>query len=559
MTPAAHHPAPAARPAAPAALAGPDGPRGPLARVRDTGVATRILAAVAVAVLTALAVGAAGVVALGSTGAAAQGLYEQNFLGLQQAAVMRRSVVEMRFHLMNLLVAQDEDAAAGYERRLDEAEATARDALAEYRVVAAEDAATLDMLDGLEEALDGYAALREESLLPLARARDAAGFIEVRDTQGQEVIDTMGDLLAALVEEEQRDGAAAAARAHDAVAQVRTAVVGVLVAGVLVAAVVGLLVARGITAGVGRVRHVADGLAAGDLTRTVGLASHDEIGRMGASLDGAVAALRAVVTTIGTSSGALASASEQLAATSTQIASAAEETAAQAGVVSAAAEQVSRNVQTVAAGSEQMGASIEEIAGNAGRASEVGRRAVTAAATTGETMARLGESSREIGNVVKMITSIAEQTNLLALNATIEAARAGEAGKGFAVVAGEVKELASETAKATEDIARRVEAIQAETGGAVAAIDEISGIIAAINDFQLTIASAVEEQTATTTEMSRNVAEAATGSTQIATNIAGVAGAADLTTRGAGDSQAAVAELARMAAELRGVVGGFRL
>uniref|UniRef100_UPI001F4990F4 methyl-accepting chemotaxis protein n=1 Tax=Nocardioides pantholopis TaxID=2483798 RepID=UPI001F4990F4 len=166
--------------------------------------------------------------------------------------------------------------------------------------------------------------------------------------------------------------------------------------------------------------------------------------------------------------------------------------------------------------------------------------------------------SVEIGNVVKVITSIAEQTNLLALNATIEAARAGEAGKGFAVVANEVKELAQETARATGDIARRVEAIQSDSGGAVAAIGEIAGIIASINDYQLTIASAVEEQTATTNEMSRNVAEAATGGHEIAANIAGVSQAAVSTTEAMSQSQAAVAELAGMAGKLRAEVSRFR-
>ncbi|HEY0950082.1 methyl-accepting chemotaxis protein, partial [Nocardioides sp.] len=157
----------------------------------------------------------------------------------------------------------------------------------------------------------------------------------------------------------------------------------------------------------------------------------------------------------------------------------------------------------------------------------------------------------------KVITSIAEQTNLLALNATIEAARAGEAGKGFAVVANEVKELAQETARATEDIARRVEAIQADTGGAVEAIGEISTIISSINDYQLTIASAVEEQTATTNEMSRNVAEASTGSGEIATNISGVSTAADATTQALAQTRTAVDDLARMAVDLRGAVSGF--
>ncbi len=195
---------------------------------------------------------------------------------------------------------------------------------------------------------------------------------------------------------------------------------------------------------------------------------------------------------------------------------------------------------------------------SANDAARVASQAVGIVETTNESVAKLGASSQEIGNVVKVITSIAEQTNLLALNATIEAARAGEAGKGFAVVANEVKELAQETARATEDIARRVEAIQADTGGAVEAIGEIATIIASINDYQLTIASAVEEQTATTNEMARNVAEASTGSGEIATNISGVAAAADTTTQAVNQTLTAIEELARMSNELRLEVARFR-
>jgi methyl-accepting chemotaxis protein len=253
----------------------------------------------------------------------------------------------------------------------------------------------------------------------------------------------------------------------------------------------------------------------------------------------------------------LASSSEELSAVSQQMSGNSQETSAQANVVSAASEQVSKNVQTVATGTEEMSASIREIAKNANEAAKVATSAVKVAETTTATVAKLGDSSIEIGKVIKVITSIAQQTNLLALNATIEAARAGEAGKGFAVVANEVKELAKETAKATEDISQKIEAIQTDTKGAVTAIGQISQIINQINDISNTIASAVEEQTATTNEMTRNVAEAAKGSSEIAQNITGVATAAQSTTEGANDTLKASSELARMASELQGLVSKF--
>ena len=250
----------------------------------------------------------------------------------------------------------------------------------------------------------------------------------------------------------------------------------------------------------------------------------------------------------------LASAAQELTSVSQQMASNSEETASQAGVVSAAAEQVSRNVGTVASAAEEMGVSIKEIAKNANEAARVATAAVKVADKTNTTISKLGESSAEIGNVIKVITSIAQQTNLLALNATIEAARAGEAGKGFAVVANEVKELAKQTAKATEDIGRRIEAIQTDTKGAVDAIAQIGTIIGQINDIQSTIASAVEEQTATTAEIARNVSEAALGSREIAQNVMGVADAARSTTEGAANTKSSAEELARMAVELQNLV-----
>ena len=260
---------------------------------------------------------------------------------------------------------------------------------------------------------------------------------------------------------------------------------------------------------------------------------------------------------IGHNAASLAASSEQLTAISQQLAGNAEETATQANVVSAASEQVSKNVSVVASGSEQMQASIREISKSANEAARVAKNAVNVAEATNHTITKLGDSSIEIGQVIKVITSIAQQTNLLALNATIEAARAGEAGKGFAVVANEVKELAKETAKATEEIGQKIEAIQGDTKGAVLAIGEISSVINQINDISNTIASAVEEQTVTTNEIGRNVTEAAKGTNEIAQNNSGVADAARSTTAGTIDTEKAAKALSQMAAQLQTLVSEF--
>ncbi|HEY1133139.1 MAG TPA: methyl-accepting chemotaxis protein [Nocardioides sp.] len=305
------------------------------------------------------------------------------------------------------------------------------------------------------------------------------------------------------------------------------------------------------------VLEVVRAAASGDLTREIPVAGDDAIGQLATGLGGLLETLRTSMTEIGHTADTLAVAAEQLTILSQGMGEGATLTSDRASSASSASVQVSASIQTVASAAEEMTASIREIAKNATEAASVATGAVGVAGSAQGTVANLGESSAEIGQVIKVITSIAQQTNLLALNATIEAARAGDAGKGFAVVANEVKELAKETARATEDISAKIDAIQADTSGAVSAISEISEVIGRINDIQTTIASAVEEQTATTNEIARSVTEAAAGANGIAEDVTQVASAADDTRQGAQNTLQSATDLAGMATQLKSLVQQF--
>ena len=251
------------------------------------------------------------------------------------------------------------------------------------------------------------------------------------------------------------------------------------------------------------------------------------------------------------------SAATELQATAQALSATAEETSRQSTAVAAASEQTTQNVQTVAAATEELSSSIREIGNQVTESSRIVAGAVTQAEDTNSKVKGLADAAQKIGEVVTLINEIASQTNLLALNATIEAARAGEAGKGFAVVASEVKNLATQTGRATEEIAGQVKAIQDSTESAAQAIHAITVTINRVNEISTAIASAVEEQGAATQEISRNVQEASTGTAEVSTNITGVTQASQQTSAGSTQVLASASELASNGERLKQEVDTF--
>jgi methyl-accepting chemotaxis protein len=519
-------------------------------------IGTKILVVVMLAATLGSAVGVFALSQMSSLADASEYEHQQT-LKTQTVADLRSALNRARIGHLGYLLAAD-DAGRTLEKQDFDAEVVnVAEKTADLQGVIADDERV--SLDRFGAAWEKYRTVVLDRLFPLAADGRLAQALVVRQNEMQPLITEMRDAVTALSDTTIAGATAAHADSDAAYRSGRTIVIAAIVIVLLIGVGVAILFARGITRPMAHcvdvLRHIDDG----DLTARARINGTDEIAVLAKALNSTASTVATTVRHVRDDAGALATTSNRLSSIAEELTRSAQTTADQAGSVSAAAEVISSNVQTVAAGTEEMSASIREIATSAGDAAQVAGTATTAAQRTSDTMAKLGQASAEITEVINAITSIAEQTNLLALNATIEAARAGESGKGFAVVASEVKDLAQETARATEDISKRIAAIQSDTDAAVAAIGDIGHVIAQINDYATTIAAAVEEQTATTGEMGRNVAQAATGSGTIAADITNVATTANQTTQSADEARATASELAGMAERLGSAVSGYHV
>jgi methyl-accepting chemotaxis protein len=528
----------------------------------DRSVGVKNLVTVAVVAAVAVGIGVLSMVRMADLNENVDKLEASNLESMAQLVQVRQGVGEM-YRGLSLYGFSASDPQLGPLGRqtVRDADAMIQNALRTYRDRTAGSTARETQVETFESTFTRYTYLRNSLVF---QEQPPAGVTLPTDYAAQSKLwgdseAAMNGALATLQKLETDEAKARTDEGNALYNRARVWVIGLLVVGLVVALLFGLWVNRLMSAQLRSVADALSGMANGDLTRRAEVRARDELGAMADSVNRAGDGIRGTLETLTSGAHTLGQSAEQLAQVTVRIGQSAQGAADQANIVAGEAGTVSQNVQTVAAGAEQMNASIREISQNANDAARVASDAVGVAETTNQTVAKLGESSTEIGNVVKTITAIAEQTNLLALNATIEAARAGDAGKGFAVVASEVKDLAQETARATEDISRRVETIQSDTSNAVEAIAEISRIIAKINDYQLTIASAVEEQTATTNEIGRSIGDAANGAGNIAHTISGVADAAQATTSSLSEADRTVNELGRLARDLQSSVARFRV
>ncbi len=492
-----------------------------------------------------------------------------------RAGVAQEHLLLARLYVMKFLL---ENTETDYDRALVEFEKLA--SAAERMEIELQNPTRRQLADGVKQDVATYTQAFEQ-VHGIIQERN--GIITDRlDAIGPVIMNTIGEMVELAHQEQDILGPQATAAIQNAVITVVGAVVVALLLGVAAAWLIGTGIARPVNAMTQAMRRLADG----DKTIEVpAVGQKDEVGEMAEAvqvfktsmieterlqaeqakaqeaqiqrakrLEEITAKFDAAVSQM---LQGVAGAAEEMQATAKSMSSIAEETRTQTSTASSASTQASSNVQTVATAAEELSSSISEIARQVEQSAGTSQRAVNQANETQETVGLLSKAAERIGEVINLISDIAEQTNLLALNATIEAARAGEAGKGFAVVASEVKSLASQTAKATEEIAQQVSEIQGATGGAVDAIELIAKTVDELNGIASSISAAIEEQTAATAEIARNVQDAASGTDQVNETLGAVDQSADETNRAAGEVVEAVGELTQQTEGLRREVDEF--
>jgi methyl-accepting chemotaxis protein len=526
---------------------------GPLRNLR---VSQKLFASFGVLSLLVIAVGLTGLAQLRGSGNRLETMYQENVQAIARLGEVRADVQQATSLSAKLILRSPLADVSNVQMAIQRLDSDIDTTWAAYTANPA--AGTETDRGAFAAGLAEYRKIRDQQLVPAATANSLGTYLGVQNNYIDPLTSKITVALNNLASIEDKAAQQQMADARSNATMARILILALIAGAMAFAAVIAVVVSRAIARPLGQTVKVLEALAEGRLDQRLEVKGRDEVGRMGEALNTALDRLTAALRDIGTNVTTLASSSEDLTGVAGRMNASAARSAGRAHAVSTASEEISANIATVSAGADEIGSSITEIARSTSNAADVAGQAVRISGEADAILRKLGESSAEIVSVIKIITGIAAQTNLLALNATIEAARAGEMGKGFAVVAGEVKELAQETARATEDIRTRVDAIQTDSTAAVAAIAEIGAVIDQINATQTAIAAAVEEQTATTNEMGRNVGEVAAGSTEISSNVAEVAEAAAETTSAAANTAAAADELARVAHDLQQSLAMFR-
>jgi methyl-accepting chemotaxis protein len=524
--------------------------------VRSLSIRSSLLLVATITLAVATLVGVIGIVRAGSIANRTDAMYAESLQPLNVAKDLQQLIWQGRWASLSGLTSTNPAAAKGYNDQAKQIFDQVPVRIKQFRTYHVS-AAELAALSSFEASWAKYNQLKVQATQLKAAGR-LAEWENLRTTGLNPTILQAVQQINTLVDTSLKRAATAAGDARHSARAARVTIILVLVAGLLLAAAVALTVARAIGRRLDALQQVLSEMADGDLTEHAPDPAGHEIGAMSRSVHRAASRMRETVREVAQISTGLSAGSADLQQASRNLAGDTDQASGRIGSIDAAAGEVSAGVQAVASGAEEMGAAIREISISATEAAQVAANAVGAAAQAKELMIKLDDSSAQIDSVVRAITAIAEQTNLLALNATIEAARAGETGKGFAVVAGEVKDLAQETAKATEEISRRTEAIQADTRVAVDAIAGIGDVIERINDYQNTIASAVEEQSATTSNMTGDLNRAAGGTSQISRQLADVVAVTATTRDAAQATERTAADLAGIATRLNTMVGAFR-